>query len=135
MLPGVVPFPAEFAQRYRDKGYWLHKPLREEFAPLFKRYADRVFLIDGARQFTYGEIDRLTDNLALNLLAAGFKPLDRLGAPLPKIAQFVLLYFALQKISGIPIASLAAPRYNEISQFVELSQASACVYPERLGDF
>jgi 2,3-dihydroxybenzoate-AMP ligase len=135
MLPGVVPFPPEFAKRYRDKGYWRDKPLREEFAPLFKTYADRVFLIDGARQFTYGEVDRLTDNLALNLLAAGFKPLDRLVPQLPNIAEFVLLYFALQKISGIPIASLAAHRYSEISQFVELSQATACVYPERLGDF
>jgi 2,3-dihydroxybenzoate-AMP ligase len=135
MLPGVVPFPPEFAKRYRDKGYWLDKPLRDEFAPLFKQYADRTFLIDGDRQFTYGEVDRLTDNLALNLLALGFKPLDRLVPQLPNIAEFVLLYFALQKISGIAIASLAAHRFNEISQFVELSQASACVYPERLGDF
>src|SRR6185312_7233702 len=70
-----------------------------------------------------------------NLLALGFKPLDRLVPQLPNIAEFVLLYFALQKISGIAIASLAAHRFNEISQFVELSQASACVYPERLGDF
>src|SRR5437762_1290160 len=41
MLPGVVPFPPEFAQRYRDKGYWLDKPLREEFAPIFAKYAER----------------------------------------------------------------------------------------------
>src|SRR3954470_21319996 len=106
MLPGVVPFPPDFAQRYRDKGYWLDKPLRAEFAPIFRRYADRIFLIDGERRWTYGEVDRISDNLALNLLELGFKPLDRVVPQLPNVAEFVLLYFALQKISGIAIAAL-----------------------------
>jgi len=54
---------------------------------------------------------------------------------LPNCAEFVLLYFALQKIGAIPIAALVTHRYAEISQFVKLSGASTCVYPERQGDF
>jgi 2,3-dihydroxybenzoate-AMP ligase len=46
-----------------------------------------------------------------------------------------LLYFALQKIGAIPIAALVTHRYAEISQFVSLSAATACIYPETLGDF
>ncbi len=42
MLAGVVPFPPEFARRYRDKGYWQDKSLAQEFEGVFKRYADRV---------------------------------------------------------------------------------------------
>src|SRR5262249_12313464 len=48
---------------------------------------------------------------------------------------FVVLYFALQKIGCIPIAALVTHRYAEISQFVKLSGAAMCVYPERQGDF
>ncbi len=40
MLQGVVPFPPEFAQRYRERGYWLDKTLAQEFDVVFKRYAD-----------------------------------------------------------------------------------------------
>ncbi len=135
MLEGVVPFPPEFAQRYRAKGYWRDKSLAQEFSSVFHQYQSRIALVDGDRQFTYGDIDRLTDNLALNLLELGLKPLDRVVPTLPNIAEFVILYFALQKIGAIPIAALVSHRFAEINQFVRLSGATACIYPERLGDF
>jgi 2,3-dihydroxybenzoate-AMP ligase len=134
-LPGVVPFPPEFAARYRAKGYWQDKSLAQEFAAVFSKHADRVALIEGDRTFTYRQLDELTDNLALNLLELGLQPLDRVVPTLPNVAEFVLLYFALQKIGAIPIAALVTHRYAEISQFVQLSGASTCVYPERQGDF
>jgi len=135
MLEGVVPFPPEYAQRWREKGYWQDQSLAQEFAACFRRFNDRVFLVDGDRQYTYGEIDRLSDHLALSLLELGLKPLDRVVPTLPNCAEFVLLYFALQKIGCIPIAALVTHRYAEISQFVKLSGATTCVYPERQSDF
>ncbi len=135
MLPGVVPFPPEYAKRYRAKGYWQDKTLAQEFAAVWKKYADRIALVDGEREFSYADIDRITDNLALNLLELGLKPLDRVVPTLPNISEFVMLYFALQKIGAIPIAALVTHRYAEISQFVQLSGATTCVYPERQGDF
>jgi len=135
MLPGVVPFPPEFAQRYRARGYWRDRSLAEEFREVFREYRERPALVDGERRYSYGELDELTDNLALNLLALGLKPLDRVVPTLPNCAEFVLLYFALQKIGAIPIAALASHRFAEVSQFVQLSGARACVYPERQGDF
>ena len=135
MLPGVVPFPPEFAQRYRAKGYWQDKSLAEEFSVVYRKFRDRIALIDGERRYTYGEVDELTDNLALNLLELGLKPLDRVVPTLPNIAEFVLLYFALQKIGAIPIAALVTHRFAEINQFVQLSGATACFYPERQGEF
>ncbi|HLH77824.1 MAG TPA: AMP-binding protein [Candidatus Binataceae bacterium] len=135
MLEGVVPFPPEFARRYRERGYWQDRSLRDEFAPVFANYASRIALIDGERQFTYADIDRISDNLALNLLALGVRPLDRLVLQLPNVAEFVLLYFALQKIGAIPIAALASHRFSEVSQFVQISQAVGCVFPKLQGDF
>jgi 2,3-dihydroxybenzoate-AMP ligase len=134
-LPGVVPFPPEFARKYRAKGYWRDQSLAEEFGVCFQKYRERVFLVDGERQYTYADLDRLSTNLALNLLALGLKPLDRVVPTLPNVAEFVILYFALQKIGAIPIAALVTHRFAEISQFVRLSGATTCVYPERQGDF
>ena len=135
MLQGFVPFPPEFAARYREKGYWRDQSLAQEFDAVFQRFADRVALIDGAQAFTYAELDRVTTNLALNLLEIGVRPLDRIVPMLPNVYEFVLLYFALQKIGAIPIAALVSHRYAEISQFVRLSGATTCVYPETSGDF
>ena len=135
MLEGVVPFPPEFAKRYREKGYWRDKSLAEEFAPIFKQYAGRTAFIDGDSPFTYAEVDRVSGRLALNLLDAGLAPLDRVVVQLPNVIEFVFLYFALQKIGCIPIAALATHRYLEVSQFAKLSGASACVTPNRYGDF
>ena len=135
MLQGFVPFPPEFAARYREKGYWRDQSLAQEFDVVYKRFSERTVLIDGAREFTYAELDRVTTNLALNLLDIGLKPLDRVVPTLPNVHEFVLLYFALQKIGAIPIAALVTHRYGEISQFVNLSGATTCVYPEMSGDF
>jgi 2,3-dihydroxybenzoate-AMP ligase len=135
MLGGVVKFPPEYARRYRARGYWQDNALATEFAAVFERFAERLALIDGERRFTYANVDGLSDNLARNLTALGLKPLDRVVLQLPNVAEFVILYFALQKIGAIPIAALATHRFNEVSQFVDIAQAVGCVYPERQGDF
>ncbi len=135
MLEGVVPFPRELAQRYRDRGYWADKSLADEFRVVFKRYADRIALIGGDRAITYSELDQLSDNLALNLLDLGVKTLDRVVVQLPNVVEFVILYFGLQKIGCIPIAALPSQRYAEISQFVKLSGATVCVIPGQYQDF
>src|SRR6185312_15787273 len=111
MLAGVVPFPPDFAQRYRERGYWIDKTLAQEYREVFKRFGDRVGLIDGntGTEYRYRDLDELSTNLALNLLELGLRPLDRVVVQLPNFA--------------------------EISQFTELSGAAACVTPDRSRDF
>jgi 2,3-dihydroxybenzoate-AMP ligase len=94
-----------------------------------------VALVDGDVVYTYAELDRVSTNLALNLLDLGLRPQDRVVPTLPNVHEFVVLYFALQKIGCIPIAALVTHRYAEISQFVQLSGATTCVYPDTSGDF
>src|SRR3990172_5454559 len=54
MLEGFVPFPPEFAKRYREKGYWHDKSLAEEFAAVFRQYADRVaFILPNVIEFVF----------------------------------------------------------------------------------
>ena len=135
MLEGFVPFPDEFKEKYRDMGYWVDKPLREEFAERFRIYSDKIAIIDGETELSYSELDYLSTNLALNLLDLGLKPLDRVVPQLPNIKEFPILYIALQKIGCIPIASLVTHRYTEISQFVNLSGATTCVVLDKDREF
>jgi 2,3-dihydroxybenzoate-AMP ligase len=135
MLEGVVRFPPEFAARYRAKGYWEDRSMRDVFADVFAKYADRVAIIDGDRFVTYSQLDERTERLALNLLDEGLKPLDRVVMQLPNVVEFVYFYFALQKLGCIPIMALPTHRFHEMSQFVELSGAVACATPDRAREF
>ena len=135
MLEGVVRFPEEFAARYRAKGYWEDRSLRETFEEVFDRYADRVSIIDGEKSITYAQLNERATRLALNLLDEGFKPLDRVVVQLPNVVEFTYLYFALQKLGCIPIMALPTHRYREMKQFAELSGAVACATPDRARDF
>jgi 2,3-dihydroxybenzoate-AMP ligase len=135
MLEGVVKFPPEDAARFRAKGYWEDRTIADQFAERFARFADRVAVIDRDEQVTYRQLDERSTRLALNLLDAGLRPLDRIVVQLPNVVEFAYLYFALQKIGAIPIMALPSHRYHEVSQFVELSGAVACAMPDRQGDF
>src|SRR5262249_27649970 len=117
------------------KGYWQDRSLVTTFADVFRKYADRVAVIDRDRAVTYAQLDGRSTRLALNLLDEGFKPLDRVVMQLPNVVEFAYLYFALQKIGCIPIMALPTHRFREISQFVQLSGAVACATPDKTKDF
>src|SRR5262245_54807791 len=91
--------------------------------------------MDGDEHVTYEQLDARAGNLALNLLDLGLRPHDRLVVQLPNRVQFAYLYLALQKIGAIPVMALPAHRYLEISQFVQIAGAVACVMPDRHRDF
>jgi 2,3-dihydroxybenzoate-AMP ligase len=131
MLTNVVRIPGEMAAHYRRQGYWEDKSLATQFRGIFKRYGERIAVIDGNSTLTYAELDEASDNLALNLLDLGLRPLDRVVVQLPNTLEFVVLYFALQKLGVIPVLALPAHRYLEINQFVQISGAVACVTSDR----
>ena len=133
MLPGVTPFPPEFAARYRDKGYWEGRSIASVWEEYCRLYANRIAVIDGETQVSFAELNARATNLALNLLDLGVKPLDRLVVQLPNKIQFVYLYLALQKIGAIPVMALPAHRHLEISQFVQIAGAVGCVMPDKIG--
>src|SRR5216684_2260053 len=110
MLDGVVPFPADFAARYRAAGYWQDRPLIDGFRDVFQRFATRIAVVDGTDEITYGQVDERSTQLARALLDRGIRPLDRMVVQLPNVAGFVYLYLALQKVGAIPILALPGHR-------------------------
>jgi 2,3-dihydroxybenzoate-AMP ligase len=125
LIDGVVPFPPEFAERYRRRGYWQDQTLDQVFDGLFERHHDRVAFVAGDETITYGEVGRRSAALAGFLHARALKRLDRVVVHLPNGPEFLYLYFALQKLGVIPILALAPHRRLEIDHFVRLADAVA----------
>ena len=133
-LPGVTPFPPEFAARYRARGYWDDQPLIAPFLKAFADYASRAAVIDDEGSYTYAELAAASERVALNLLDLGLEPADRVVVQLPNTRLFASFYFALQRIGAIPIMALPSHRYRELRQFVALSGAVAAAAPARGKD-
>jgi non-ribosomal peptide synthetase component E (peptide arylation enzyme) len=133
-LPGVTPFPPEFAARYRAHGYWADRPLIAHFLDAFDQFADRVAIFDDTGSYTYAELADASQRVALNLLDLGLQPGDRVVLQLPNTRFFASLYFGLQRIGAIPIMALPSHRYRELRQFVGLSGAVAAAAPATAGE-
>jgi 2,3-dihydroxybenzoate-AMP ligase len=128
-LPGVTPFPADFARRYRDQGYWEDRALIEHYLDAFAKWPDRVAIVDDSGTLTYAELAARAEHSARVLVDLGIGPGDRVVVQLPNTALFASLYLALQHVGAIPIMALPSHRFREIEQFVRLSGAVALASP------
>jgi 2,3-dihydroxybenzoate-AMP ligase len=135
MLDGVIAFPADFAARYRAIGYWQDRPLIDGFREVFEKFATRIAVVSAGDEITYAQVDERSTHLARALLDLGVRPLDRIVVQLPNVAEFVYLYFALQKVGAIPILALPVHRRREVSQFAGISDAIALAVPARARGF
>lgn len=134
-LPGVTPFPPDFAARYRAAGYWEDQPLGTFYDQVFARHGDRTAIVYGAETVSYSALRGRVDRLARHLLQLGVRPLDRFVMQLPNVPEFVYLYFALERVGAIPIMALATHRWTEVSAFVELAEARGYIVPGGADDF
>lgn len=133
--PGVEPWPAEFARRYREKGYWRGETLGALLREWAGRFADATAVVCGDRRISYAELDRRADRQAGGLRRLGISPGDRIVVQLPNIGEFVVLLFALARCGAVPVMALPAHRRTEIEHLAALSQAVSYVIPDTHGGF
>ncbi len=79
-------FPPELAAHYRARGYWIDQPLTRALDIQAAQRPDAIAVIDGAHQFSYGQIARQAANLADRLRRLGLGPGDRAVVQLPNCA-------------------------------------------------
>ncbi len=68
-----------------------------------ERYAERVAVIHGERRTTYRELDRAACALGNHLRSLGLGRGDKVAVMLPNCPEFVIAYFAVQKIGGVAV--------------------------------
>jgi len=135
MLEGFVPFPEEFAKRYKEKGYWVGKTLGEEFDEAFAKFSDRVALTCNGVHVTYKELAERANRLALHFIELGLRPYDLMIMQLTNELEFAYVYCAAVKIGVIPIMALPFHRDAEISFFAQFTKAKVHAIPSQFKDF
>lgn len=75
--------------------------LYSRFALSFARFADRVFIEDGARRWTYGDVEREAGRLVTRLRELGLAPGERLLVQTDKSVETLILYVACLRAGAI----------------------------------
>ncbi|CAI1200186.1 MULTISPECIES: (2,3-dihydroxybenzoyl)adenylate synthase [Serratia] len=117
MSIAFTSWPAEFASRYRERGYWTDKPLTE----ILDRQAnnDAPAIIDAQGSLTYRELQQRSDRLAAALLRRGVKSGDTALVQLGNVAEFYIVFFALLKIGVAPVNALFSHQRSELNAYAE----------------
>ncbi|CAA6603965.1 2,3-dihydroxybenzoate-AMP ligase [Rhodospirillaceae bacterium LM-1] len=135
MLEGCVPWPDDFAKRYRAMGLWQDITLFEMMERSAERWPDRVAIVDGPQQMTYAQLIEQAKRLSAGFHELGLRPLDRVVFQLSNSSAFVVAFLALLRIGVIPVMALPPHRQNEIRHFLKFSGAVAYLIPDKVRNF
>jgi 2,3-dihydroxybenzoate-AMP ligase len=127
--PGVVPWPAEFAARYRAAGYWRDRPLGDWLWDWAGEYADRVAIVDGAARLSFAELAGRADAVAVALRDNGLRRGDRIVVQLPNSWEFVVLLLGCLRAGVAPVLALPAHREHELDYLLRHTEARLLVVP------
>jgi long-chain acyl-CoA synthetase len=101
------------------------RPLTDYLRERARSEPQRCLLIFYGRQFSYAEIDQLSDRFAAFLIRAGVQPGDRVGVLLPNCPQFLIAFFGILKAGAVHVP--VNPMFREEELTYELSDSGARV--------
>ncbi len=133
LLPGTPAYREDDAADYLRGRWWSGL----NFGDLLDRAAAihprKVAFVDRWNRLTYAEARDQAERLAIGLMDLGIKPLDRVMIQLPNWTEFVVMYFACQKIGAITVMLIDRYRQHEVQRLADISGAVAWVVPPRYG--
>lgn len=129
MLTGCTSWPDNLVSKYKVEKYWKEITIGEAFDQAAAKYSAREALVYGELRLTYEELSKKVDQLALEFIDMGLKPLDRVVMQLPNRPEFVYTYLAFTKIGVIPVMCLPAHRESEIVYIAQHTEAKGHVIP------
>ncbi|MFD7563130.1 (2,3-dihydroxybenzoyl)adenylate synthase [Streptomyces tendae] len=121
--------------RYRAAGHWQGVTFGARLRASAATHGGRAALVDGERRWTYAELDAEADRVARGLRGLGIGRGDRVVVQLPNCAEFLLVWFGLQRLGAVPVHAMPGHRRREIGHLVRVAGAVACVVPDRHARF
>ncbi|GAA1340838.1 (2,3-dihydroxybenzoyl)adenylate synthase [Saccharothrix algeriensis] len=120
-----VPFPPDFAARYRAAGHWRGQTFGALLTSLAAAHAGRTAVVGEGARWTYAELDDRAHRIAAGLAGSGVRPGDRVVVQLPNVPEFVPAVFGLWRAGALPVFALPAHRDSELRHFAAQSEAVA----------
>ena len=107
-------------------------PLQDLLTRTARRYGDKTAIIDGARNFTYGQLGEHSNRLAAALSGLGVAKGDRVAILAPNCAEFVVSFFGILKAGAVVSTINSGYREREIAHQLNDSGSETLIVHESL---
>ncbi len=130
-VDGFEPYNQKDAELYNRRRWWLGLTWGDLLDRASDLYPGKEVLVDDTHRFTNAELRDKVDRLAVGLMRTGVKERDFVLLQLPNWHEFVISYFALQKIGAIVILLVARHGLAEINYLSSLTNPTTWILPEK----
>lgn len=127
LLEGFTPYKTEDAEKYNRLRWWAGLTLGDLVDKAADIYPNKEAFVDDRSRFSFSQMRERVNRLAISLMSLGVKATDRVLVPLPNWNEFVISYFALQKIGAIPVLLIERYRSYKINHLFRLTGATSWI--------
>ena len=132
-LEGFTPYREEVIKEYTENGGWLNLTYGDLLDRAASQHPDRVAVIDERHRLTYKSLKEKIVRFAIALLDLGVKSHDRIILQLPNRYEFVVAFYAMQKIGAVPLLAVPRHGYQEITSFAAITEPTGWIIPAKDG--
>lgn len=131
---------AEIKKKKERKGVkyrsvWPNRTILDYLNDSVKKFPQKTAIIDKKSRYTYSELNKMVDRVALGLLELGLEKGDCISLQLPNWNEFVILHLAATRIGAFTNPMIPIYREREISYMVGLVKAKMLVIPDEFRGF
>ncbi|MGE6612703.1 AMP-binding protein [Peribacillus sp. NPDC076916] len=117
------------------KGVWPNRTILDYLNDAIVKHPDKMAIIDKKSSFTYKQLGKLVDRIALGLLHIGLGKGDVVSFQLPNWNEFIILHYAVTRIGAISNPLIPIYRDREIGYMVGMAESKMIVVPEYFRGF
>ena len=132
-IEGFTEYAQADREKYNLRRWWLGMTWSDLVDKASDIYPDKVALVDGVISMTYGELRNKVDRLAVALMNLGIKEKDWVLLQFPNWHEYIISFFAMQKIGALTVLLIPRHTQTEINHFASLTRPVAWILPSRYG--
>ncbi len=132
-IEGFTEYAKADRDKYNSRRWWLGLTWGDLFDKATDIYPDKVGLVDGVGRWTYKELREKVDRLAISLMGLGIKEKDWVLLQFPNWHEYIIAYFAMQKIGALTVLLIPRHTQTEINHFAALTKPVAWIVPKQYG--
>ncbi|WP_085992228.1 AMP-binding protein [Oceanobacillus senegalensis] len=114
---------------------WPNKTILDYLNQAIQKNPNKLAIIDKKSRYTYAELGKLVDRVAIGLIEYGLGKGDVISLQLPNWNEFIILHLAATRIGAITNPLVPIYRDREINYMIKMSEAKMLVIPDTFRNF
>ena len=95
-------------------------------------FKDKIALVNGENQYTYGRLKSATDRIAFYLRAQGTRLGDRIAIFMPNRPEWIAIYYGIIRLGAVAVCVSSAYKQKEAEHLLNDSQSSLLITCDEL---